>query len=268
MTDISAGRPYSWLRALNNQANVVGALLMRELHTRYGRDNVGYLWLILEPMTLATAVALIHWQSPGHTTSDISAVALSTLGYCVFIMFRGIFTRSEGAIEANTPLLYHRQVTVFDMLLARAALEFVGTSATLFVLLGIGIALGLANFPERPEYLLGALVLMAWWSFALSMLCCAGTHDNKLVARFVHPISYIMMPLSGAFFMAQWVPQPYRDYFLMFPMVHIFEIARYGQFRSASPRNFDLPYLIGWCMILTCLGLLSLRIVRRHIHLH
>lgn len=268
MTDISAPRRGSWLQALNTQANVVGALLMRELHTRYGRENIGYLWLILEPMTLATAVALIHSQGPGHTTSDVSAVALSSLGYCVFIMFRGIFTRSEGAIEANMPLLYHRQVTVFDMLLARSLLEFVGTTATTFTLIGIGMALGLCNFPARPEYMLLGLFMMAWWSFGLAMLCCAGTHDNKLIARLVHPVSYILMPLSGAFFMLAWIPNPYRTYFTWFPMTHVFEIVRYGQFESATDQYFDIPYLVGWCMIFTCLGLLSLRIVRRHIHLH
>ena len=44
---------------LRIQARVIGALMMRELHTRYGRENIGYLWLILEPMFLATAVGLL-----------------------------------------------------------------------------------------------------------------------------------------------------------------------------------------------------------------
>ena len=40
--------------------NVIGALIMRELHTRYGRENIGYLWMVLEPMTLAVAVSSLR----------------------------------------------------------------------------------------------------------------------------------------------------------------------------------------------------------------
>ena len=56
---------------LRIQARVIGALMMREVHTRYGRENIGYLWLILEPMFLATAVGLLHARSPSHFGGDI-----------------------------------------------------------------------------------------------------------------------------------------------------------------------------------------------------
>ena len=31
---------------------VIGALLLRELLTRYGRNNIGFLWLFVEPRVL------------------------------------------------------------------------------------------------------------------------------------------------------------------------------------------------------------------------
>ena len=65
MTSISensrpAKRPPGLLDALGVQMNVIGALIMRELHTRFGRDNIGYLWVFAEPMLLAIAVAAMH----------------------------------------------------------------------------------------------------------------------------------------------------------------------------------------------------------------
>ena len=41
----------SFASALATQFRVIGALILRELHTRYGRENIGYLWMIGEPMT-------------------------------------------------------------------------------------------------------------------------------------------------------------------------------------------------------------------------
>lgn len=257
----------SFATGLRNQANVIGALIMRELHTRYGRDNIGYLWVIFEPMTLAIGVAIIHAAHPGRTGSDISAIALGTLGYCVFIMFRGIFTRAEGAIESNTPLLYHRMVTIFDIMFSRALLEGAGCSVSLFVLLFFGNMLGVAGPPNRPLYLLLALLLMMLFSFAAGMLACAWSHDNKLAARIIHPGTYLLMPLSGGFYMLSWVPQPYQNWLWHFPMVQIFEMARYGQFRAASGNFFSIPYIVGSIMLMTLCGMSAIRVMRKHIHL-
>src|SRR5688572_25308062 len=106
--DVTEGEWARFRRGLGVMADVNGALIMRELHTRYGRDNIGYLWVVLEPLTLATAVAFLHAGQPTHFGSDIRPVPLSILGYTIFITFRAIVGRSEGALESNLPLLYHR----------------------------------------------------------------------------------------------------------------------------------------------------------------
>ena len=40
-----AGSEKSAYQQLTLQADVIGALVLRELHSRFGRNNVGYLWL-------------------------------------------------------------------------------------------------------------------------------------------------------------------------------------------------------------------------------
>lgn len=255
-------------RGLRVQANVIGALLMRELHTRYGRENIGYLWIFLEPMTLAAAVGLLHASGGGSSHGmSIHPVPFSILGYTIFIMFRGMVTRADGALESNMPLLYHRRVTIFDMMFARALLEGAGTFVTYIVLIGFVTILGMASLPARPLELLGGIGLMFWFAFAVSLLICAWTHDNRLVARFVHPITYILMPLSGAFYQMTWIPEPYRGWLSWFPMPAIFELLRYGQFQTAKDTYIDTGYVVGWCLLLTYAGLVSIRATRRRVHL-
>jgi capsular polysaccharide transport system permease protein len=99
------------------------------------------------------------------------------------------------------------------------------------------------------------------------MLICSVTHENRLAGRLVHPVLYILMPASGAFFQLDWIPQPYRDWLWYVPLVQIFEELRYGQFASCTETYVNFPYLIGWCMITTYAGLVSIRITRRHVHL-
>jgi len=249
------------------QCRVVGALMMRELHTRYGRENIGYLWLIGEPLMLGTVIAVVHSGGGGHETG-INPVAFAVVGYTIFIMFRGIVNRSEGAIESNAALLYHRMVTVMDFTIARSLLEAAGTFVAFAILLTFCIIFDFAEPPPRPLELIGGILLIFWFSFSLAMIVTGGTYEKKLLERFVHPFTYFMIPLSGAFFQVSWIPQPYREYLLYNPLPQIFEIVRYGAFEDANLEYVSLSYIIGFCLVLTALGLVAMRSAKNRIHLH
>lgn len=257
------------LDALDVQRNVIGALIMRELHTRYGRDNIGYLWMLAEPMILAGAVALIHvgGPKPGHYGSDFRVIPFTLTGYCVFMIFRSIVSRAETTLEANKPLLFHRMVTIFDLLLARALLETLASIGALAILLAGAVALGVADPPARPLLLLAGIGFIAWLSFALSLGICAAAHFSKAASKLVHPAVYLVMPLSGAFFLLKWIPEPYRSMLGWSPLNQIFEMVHVGQFASVESPYYTPLYVCAWCMSLTVLGLLTLRVLRRHVHL-
>lgn len=256
-----------YLDALDVQRSVLGALIMRELHTRYGRENIGYAWLIVEPMLLAASVAVLHGSAEAHAGQDLLPVPFALGGYCMFMVFRSVIGRAESTLEANKPLLFHHMVTIFDMLVARALLEGASTLLALVMLLGLSWALGFGGAPASPLLMLAAFGYMLWFSFALSMPICAASYFSKAVSKFVHPLTYIAMPISGTFFLLEWIPEPYRSVLSWFPLNQIFEMFHTAQFASVRSPWFDAIYLGFWCLGLTFLGLVSLRVVRKHVHL-
>lgn len=261
-------RGSSFLDALSTQMRVVGALLMRELHTRYGRDNIGYLWLIGEPLMLASVMGLMHQSGhEGAAGSDIKPLPFTILGYTTYITFRGIVNRSDSALEANAPLLYHRMVTIFDIVVSRGLLEIAGTFLAYTVLMVLLSALGLMAPPVRPLYYFAAMALMFWYSIGHAMIIASISFHNRLMERLVHPYSYFMIPLSASFFQLAWIPQPYRNWLLYVPLAHILELARYGQFRSANLKYCDPWYVVACCLALTWAGLVTMRIYRTKVHL-
>lgn len=262
----AAATPTPWRQALSVQGRVVGAILMRELHTRYGRENIGYLWLIAEPLMLGSIIALLHSGQSAHS-GTINPVALTVTGYTIFIMFRGIVNRAEGTLHGNLPLLYHRMVSVFDIALARALLEAAGTFMAFTILLSFIIAIGYASPPERPLMLLAGIAYIFFFSFGIAMIIIGGTHDNSLLERLVHPFSYFMIPLSGAFYQVAWVPEPYRHLLLYNPFPQMFELVRYGQFDVATLEYVDFTYITAWTLVLNLLGLITIRAVRKRVHL-
>ncbi len=250
------------------QLDVIGALILREMHTRFGRDNIGYLWMIAEPMMLALAVTLLHASSGGgHIGYGMEPVPFALTGYTPFVMFRAVVLRAESTIEANRTLLYHRMVTLTDMLVARALLEFASVLVALLVLLGASAALGFGTLPQRPLLIVFGMALLLWFAFGISLLVCAGSESSTIVGRLVHPATYVSLPLSGAFFLLVWVPEPYRTYLSWTPMVHIWEIIREGQFGQYDSAYASPLYVLAWCASLTFLGLLALRVTRATMHI-
>jgi capsular polysaccharide transport system permease protein len=260
-------RPGSLFGALSRQLGVIGALTQRELHARFGRENIGYLWLIGEPLLLASIVSLLHTSSVvGVEGKGMSPFAFTVIGYCLFIIYRGCFNRADHLFDSSTPLFYHRMIHPLDIILARWIVEVLGCISALVILMGIGIMLGIAYPPARPLYLFSAAFLISWLGFSLSMLIAAYTYESHFLSRFVHPISYFMMPLSGAFVTMSFLPEWARAYMAWNPMMAIFEMARYGQFEIASDKYLYWQFAVGTCAVTTYWGLIAVRRLRSRIH--
>ncbi|MDQ3144945.1 MAG: capsule polysaccharide export ABC transporter permease, partial [Pseudomonadota bacterium] len=113
---------------------VIGALLLRELLTRYGRNNIGFLWLFVEPMLFTLVITAVWTAMRGFHQSGIPIVAFAVTGYSSLILWRNMPARCLGALISNLPLLHHRQVTIVDVYLARILLEMLAASTSLVVL--------------------------------------------------------------------------------------------------------------------------------------
>ena len=262
----SSERRSPFLAAFSIQARVIGALIMRELHTRYGRENIGYLWVVAEPLMFGSVIALMH--SGSHTQhGQINPVAFAVAGYSVFIIFRGIVNRSEGALTSNLPLLHHKMVTVLDVILSRALLELAGTVSAFLILLCAAILLGFTDLPVRPLFVVIGIFYVFWIALGLSLIITAGTYERPLLERFVHPFTYFMIPLSGAFTTMVSLPPKFRNALLWIPMPHAFEMVRYGQFPGSTLEYVDFTYVTGVCMGLTLFGLFCTSTVHKRIHL-
>ena len=95
----------SFRESLAIQKRVIGALLMREIITRYGRNNIGFLWLFVEPL-LFTLVIVLMWKFfRASNVSALNIIAFVITGYPMMMMWRNASGRAIGSISANASLL-------------------------------------------------------------------------------------------------------------------------------------------------------------------
>jgi capsular polysaccharide transport system permease protein len=256
------GPRHSLRAALRVQLRVMGALTLRELGTRFGRDNLGYLWLFVEPALLGGGVGLLHHLT-GHTMpGGLDPGAFFVIGYIPFYLLRGVVNHAPSVIPANQSLLYHRQVTLLDIMSARSLLD---GAATFGAMLGFLLFFGLinGNWPPEPAKLVLGMVFMLGLAHGLAMLIATGSVYTDLFDRLTHLFSYLSMPLTGAFYMVFWLPTEMQRMVLWIPTVHCFELVRNGQFGTQVPTHYDLVYVIGWIAVLNLLGMAGLRRARR-----
>jgi len=254
-------RATSLAEALAVQRRVIFAMLMREALTRYGRHNIGFLWLFVEPMIFTIGVTILWSVTKTVHSSAIPITAFALTGYSSVLLWRNMPARCINALYPNLPLLYHRQVRILDIFIARLLLEFAGATMS-FLLLGVLFHLiGWMDLPEDVLEVIGGWFILAWFGMALALFLGALSVRSELVEKLWHPLSYLTFPLSGAAFMVDALPKEAQDFVLLLPMVHGVEMVREGFFGGYAHAHFNAGYVVAIALTLTLLALLQIRVV-------
>ena len=252
------------LRGARMQCRVIGALIIRELHTRFGQHYYGYVWLFFEPLLLGSAIGLIHlWRDKPTAFGPFEFYAI---GYIMYFIFRGVVNRASAAIPGNLALLYHKTITLPDLFFARHIIETVSCLGVLVFMLFALFAIN-GDFPENPTKVVLAMLLMALLSQGIALMVAAMTEAVEGIERGVHAVTYLILPVCGMFFLVEWLPFWLQELALYVPTVHIFELLRDGQFGSRFRAVYDLTYVVSWIMVTHLIGLAALRITRQRIGL-
>lgn len=253
------------MKALHDHSTIVGTLMLREIITRYGRRGLGFIWLVAEPLIFTFGVLLVWSIIRPPYSHGIALAPFVLTGYMSLLVFRHLVTYSMGAITGNAGLLYHQTIRLLHLYAARYVLEFVGTSFAF----GIGYAiLWWFGQIEPPHSLL--LVYWGWISLfvfgiGVALVLSALALEFDVLQRLVPVMLYAILPFSGVFVMAEWVPASYRDIYLAIPMPHAIEMIRAGVLGEFVPTHYDPLYPLFWGGVLIAFGLVLLARAKSHI---
>lgn len=262
---MDASRSPSLRHSAMIQGRVIHALLMREILTRYGRHNIGFLWLFVEPMLFTTGVTILWTLSKSVHGSSLPIVAFALTGYSSVLLWRNMPSRCISAIEPNLALMYHRNVRVFDIFAARVLLEGGGATISFVTLSLFYIYVGWLEPPDDVLIVVGGWLMIAWFGASLAMFLGALAEKSEMIERLWHPVSYIAFPLSGAAFMVDALPAGAQRLILYVPMVNGVEMVREGYFGNQVRVHYDFAYMLGCCIALTLLALAQIAVVNREV---
>ena len=258
----------TFLRRSAVQGRVVHALILRELMTRFGRSNLGFFWLMGEPLILMGAVALIWSATKGPAMHDVSVLAIVLTGYTMLTLWRHIVTRAIHCIRQNAGLLYHRNVRVIDAFIARWILESVGTGLTFVIAYVPLYVFGLLDGIADPRLLGAGWAFMSWIAGGIALMLAGLSEVSDIAERMIQPAMYVILPFTGAFYLVDWLPEGLRAVVVYSPLVHASEMFRAGLLGPAVPTHWHVGYLTCLALALNALGLLVVARIAERATLH
>lgn len=259
----ASGKSSSLRESWSVQRRVTWALFLREVLTRYGRHNIGFLWLFVEPMLFTLGVTALWTATQSVHGSDLPIVAFAITGYSSVLLWRNMPGRTIGALQPNLSLLHHRNVRPFDIYNSRLLLEAMGATISFIILSVFFYVIGWLELPEDVLQVIGGWLMLAWFGVGLALLLGTLSEAWETVEKLWHPLSYLLFPLSGAAFLVNSLPKQAQEFVLWLPMVHGVEFLREGYFGSEVVAHYDLGYMALANIVLTILGLAQLRIISR-----
>ncbi len=232
---------------------------MREILTRFGRHNIGFLWLFVEPMVFTLAITIL-WNMLHDSKEGMSVTAFVMTGYSTLLLWRNMPSRCASALQPNYSLLFHRQVRPLDIYCSRVALEAIGATTSLITLTLLFSAAGLMELPKNILWASFGWLMLMWYASAVALTVGALSEKSEIVDKIWHPFMYIMVPLSGCFFTVASVPEQFREILLYNPMISWVEIFREGYMGDSHVWFYHVLYATTCNMVLT---LIAFSLVRR-----
>lgn len=247
----------------NVQVRVIHALMIRELITRFGRENIGFLWIMAEPLLFAGLVGTLWHFTHGATIHGVDVNAFVATGYIPITLFRHCVSRSAAVFTANQSLLYHRQVKIVDFILARFIIEVLGGMMAYLFMATVLVVLGKFPIPDNIGLLLAGWFLYSFFCFSVCLVVAPLSEISEVMEKFIPITTYIMIPFSGLFYMVDWASPAIKSVLLYSPFVNGMEMMRGGIWGDKLVTHYNIWNPIICATIATMVGMMLCRYVRR-----
>ncbi len=237
----------------------IGALILREMGTRYGRTPGGYLWALLEPLGMIILLAFAWSLLAKSPSLGTSFLLFKGTGLLVLTLVTTLSNLVGRSMMFSKALLFYPRITWIDAILAR----FVLNSLVLITVMSLILAGILIHEDIRT--------VLAWDKIGLAVLLSVllgfgtGCLNCYLFQRFIAwqtAWAILTRPLfliSGVIVVYEDMPALAQAVLWFNPVLHLTGIMRDGFYPIYTPQYISVTYLATWIVVPMVMGLLLLR---------
>lgn len=258
-----AGRKQHHLRRRSDRSfptlRTVGALVLREMSTRFGRTPGGYIWALLQPLGTIIMLSLAFSLLVRTPSLGSSFVLFKATGLMVLQMFRVVSNMVSKSMSFSKALMAYPGVTWVDAVLARFILNaLVVTLVTAIILTGIIIYEDLSPLLDW-QMILGAMLLTAMLAFGFGVFNAYMSERFDIYDNIWSIATTPLMIASGILFLFDDLPRFAQDILWYNPLIHTVGMMRAGFYSVYQPQYISISFVLIVALVPTALGLMLLR---------
>lgn len=238
----------------------IGALILREISTSYGRSPGGYIWALADPILGIALLTVIFQYALGSNTPLIgtSFPLFYASGYLPFTMYLDVSNKTAQSLRFSKPLLAYPSVTFIDALLARIILNgMVHVIAFTIVVLGI-VYIQDVSLNVDVAAVLRALGLVTLLAAGIGTLNCYLILRFPLWERIWSILTRPLFFMSGLFFTYEIMPNMVRNILWWNPLLQVIGLMRRGIYGIYRADYVNELYVLAVALITFTVGLLLL----------
>ncbi len=251
------------LYALNGKKNVIGAVILRDMRSRFFNHGLGFAVIPLWPLVHMGVLILIHALGKASVPFGESTALFYATGLVPTLAFMYVSRFMALSLILNRPMLAFPEIKVFDVMMGRALLEMIAAFITLFLIVMILWLTGQNPFPFDLERAVSAYLATLYLSFGCGVLVGVISMFLPLMVTVYQLIIICLYISSGTMFVANELPDSLAIPLSYNPVVDCVEWTRSAFYETYSDRLVSVPYVLLFGTITLCVGLFIERVFRR-----
>ena len=256
--------PPTFAGALAAQRRSIGALVLRDIRSRYGESRIGFLWTFMEPFLHIGALAVVfQFTMHGRPPIGDSFFFFYFTGVLPYLLVSHLVMHVGHAVRDQKALLQLRTVTPMDVAVSKSIVEVFTTALIFFTFLGLFAVFGVDATPVSLGHVALAFGLTWMLGFGLGTLSAALFELGAVAEHVVGLIARMLYFASGIFYVPANMPLRAREIVVYNPFLHIVDCMRVGFFRSYAPEWMDLGYAATCSLVSLVVGLAALTLMSR-----
>lgn len=253
----------SIVKNIKAQLRVIGAIILRDMRTRFGRTHLGYLLAVLWQLSHAGIMLIGHAVVNKIAPIGGDPVIFVSTGIMPYIICLYPSRQITFSVDQNRPLLMFPAIRVSDIIFARATLEMLTSFVVVLLFIAIvTIFFGIDITPVRPAEAITGILAAMYFGLAMGLV-------NTLIFsifRFWNIVQLVMFigmyTTCGALFLPGNLSEEYQYYIWFNPLMHLVEWLRSAYYEDQGSDILSKEYVLIFSTYLMFSGLLGERFIR------
>lgn len=269
MTSIEQFEPQhvktSFRNALWQKRCVMHAVILRDLRSRFFNHGLGFLIVPLFPVVHIAALLAIYAAVGRSVPFGDDLRLFFATGLTPVLTFMYVSRFMSVSLLANKSMMAFPVVRLLDIVLARAALEFVAILLSVLIMFVVLISTGTAPYPADPASALAAMAVVAVMAVGMGIVASVISAIWPIFAM-VYALSMLPVYLaSGGPIYLHSFPEEIIQLCSWNPLFHAVIWMRKSYYLGYPEQNLSEIYLIAWAVGSLAVGLVLERVLRRSV---